>query len=89
MNKIQHWVVALSDEDWFVVDECSFYLMDNKNFEEICERGYINFPDPDPQYKDKDWDNNFIHSIGGEEVSKLLPTSDSKASFYETKMKSY
>jgi hypothetical protein len=87
MKKIQHWVVAFSDEDWFEVDECSFHLLDNKNFKEICERGYINFPEP--QYKNEDWVDNFIHSMDGEEVSELLPTSDSKASFYETKMKSY
>ena len=87
MKKIQHWIVALNDEDWFVLDECSLHLLDNKNFKEICETGYIEFPDP--QYKNKDWGNDFIHSMDGEEVSKLLPTSDSKASFYETVLKTY
>ena len=90
MNKTKYWVVALSDEDWFVVDECSFHLVDKKTLEEITETGYIEFPERIPTLEEiAKWKTEFIYSMDGEEVSKLLPTSDSKASFYETKLKSY
>jgi hypothetical protein len=78
MNKTKYWVVALSDEDWFVIDHSSFHLVDKKTLAEITETGYINFEGTE-----------FFRSMDGEEVSKLLPTSDSKASFYESHMKSY
>jgi|TARA_B110000908_G_scaffold148966_1_gene181872 hypothetical protein len=84
MKKEKYWVAAPSDDDWIVVDGCSFHLVNKKTLEEIekkyRETGYINL---------LEWKTEFIHSMDGEEVSKLLPTSDSKASFYETKMKSY
>ena len=72
MNKAQYWLIDLGDDEWTLLDNIHFHLVDRKTLDEIYNTNYY------------DIDTPIIHTISGEEVSELLPTSDSKASFYET-----